>query len=231
MFSIAPSIMCANLLDLGQEVQELERAGADFFHIDIMDGRFVPNLGLNFDLVRQLRSLTAVPLDVHLMVDTPQDYVSMAETLGASHISFHLEASRNPIRLARAYKAAGVKVGIALNPATPASAMKYLIPEIDYVVVMTVEPGFAGQKFISSMYDKIREIRTMLESAHAGAFIEVDGNLNAETSTRCLACGASILVGGTSSVFRRQHGPHADFISFRNEVERLRAQGADADSN
>ena len=231
MFSIAPSLMCANLLELEQEVRELERAGAEFFHIDIMDGHFVPNLGLNFDLVRQLRSLTAVPLDVHLMVDVPEDYVRMAETLGVPYISFHLEASRNPIRLARAYKAAGAKVGIALNPATPASAMRYLISEIDYVVVMTVEPGFAGQKFIASMYDKIGELRAMLESPNTGIRIEVDGNLDAETSRRCIECGASILVGGTSSVFRRQYGTYADYVAFRTEVERFRTQHAEIVSN
>lgn len=231
MFSIAPSIMCANLLELGHEVRELERAGADFFHIDIMDGHFVPNLGLNFDLVRQLRKLTAVPLDLHLMVDAPEDYVSMVGKLGITCISFHLEASRNPIRLARAFKAVGAQVGIALNPATPISAIQYLVPEIDYVLVMTVEPGFAGQKFITSMYEKIGDLRAMLDSLQAHIFIEVDGNLNVETAVRCIERGASIVVGGTSSVFRRQEGPHADLISFRNEVEQLRTRSADKVSN
>lgn len=231
MFSIAPSLMCANLLEMGREVRELERAGAHYFHIDVMDGHFVPNLGLNFDLVRKLRNITAVPLDVHLMVDTPEDYVGIVESLKVPCVSFHLEASRNPIRLARAFRAVGAKAGIALNPATPASAIQYLLHEIDYVLVMTVEPGFAGQKFIASMYDKIGELRAMVEPVQPRIFIEVDGNLNAETSSRCIERGASILVGGTSSVFRRQAGPHADFLSFRDEVEHLLTRSRNAASH
>jgi ribulose-phosphate 3-epimerase len=224
MFSLAPSLMCADLLQLGHEVRELERAGVEFFHLDVMDGHFVPNLGLNFDLIRQVKSFTSVPIDVHLMVDTPEDYVQIIGDLKIPYVSFHIEATCNPIRLARAMKAVGAKVGIALNPSTPVGALQYMLHEIDYVLAMTVEPGFTGQRFIASMFDKVDTIRKALEKVRPGIPIEVDGNLDIETSSRCIERGATILVGGTSSIFRREHGLHSDCITFRKKVEQLSEQ-------
>src|SRR5208283_3400220 len=159
MFSIAPSLMCANLLQLESQIHELEREGARLFHIDIMDGHFVPNLGLNFDLVKQVQSITDIELDVHLMVDEPEQYIERILALKVSRVSFHIEAVRTPIRLAKAIKAGGTKVGIAINPATPVEALRHVLDDCDYVLIMTVEPGFAGQKFIPSMYEKIRAVR------------------------------------------------------------------------
>lgn len=225
MFSLAPSLMCADLLQLSHEIRQLERAGVEFFHLDVMDGHFVPNLGLNFDAIRQVKGFTSVPLDIHLMVDAPEHYVQMVETLNIPYVSFHIEAARNPIRLARAMKAAGARVGIALNPATPVGALQYVVHEVDYVLAMTVEPGFAGQKFILSMYDKVYAIRRILDQIHPGIPIEVDGNLNVETSYRCIEVGANILVAGSSSIFRRERDLYSDCISFRENVEQLRKQG------
>lgn len=219
MFSFAPSLMCADPLKLGEEVRELERAGVEFFHLDIMDGHFVPNIGLSLDLIRRLHAFTNVPLDVHLMVSSPTDYIPLVSELGISHVSFHLEATHNPIRLARALRAAGVRAGIALNPATPVDLIEHLIEEVDYIVAMTVEPGFAGQRFIPQVLDKLDSLRRMLQHRRSSIPIEVDGNLDLEMSCRCLALGAKILVGGTSSVFRRQNDLYSDCCSFRVQVE------------
>src|SRR5687768_7141282 len=141
---IAPSLMCADLLDLKRDIAELERAQADLFHIDVMDGHFVPNLAMSLELAEKIARSTAVPLDLHLMVDRPEDFVEPVRRVGAAYVSFHVEATPNPIRLARTLKALGVRVGAALNPATPAEILAYLVAELDYVLLMTVEPGYAG---------------------------------------------------------------------------------------
>lgn len=225
MFSIAPSLMCANLLQLESQIHELERAGARLFHMDMMDGHFVPNLGLNFDLVRQVQSITDVELDVHLMVDEPEQYIERTLALKVSRVSFHIEAVRAPIRLAKAIKGGGTKVGIAINPATPVEALRHVLDDCDYVLIMTVEPGFAGQKFIPSMYEKIRAVRQELDKIRSDIDIEVDGNLDVETSRRCIEHGATIIVGGSSSVFRRDKDVYSAYTEFRARVSNLCKEG------
>ena len=223
MFNIAPSLMCANLLELGSQVRELERAGARLFHIDVMDGHFVPNLGLSFDLVRQVQSITNADLDVHLMVDAPEQYVDWIRALKIGYVSFHIEASRAPLRLAQAMRSAGAKVGIALNPSTPLEALRYVLDDCDYVLIMTVEPGFAGQTLIPAMYEKIHVLRQELDQCRPGVDIQVDGNLNAETYCRCIERGATILVGGSSSIFCQERGEdvYSAYTEFREKVSRL----------
>lgn len=215
MFSIAPSLMCANLLDIESQIRAFERAGAKLFHVDIMDGHFVPNIGLNFDLVRQIKQVSRAQLDVHLMVDDPASYLDQIQALKVDLVSFHIEVSSAPLRMIRSIKTTGAKVGIALNPSTPVQAIQYVLDQVDFVLVMTVEPGFAGQKFIPAMYEKIQTLRTMLDAIRPEVFIEVDGNLGVETSRECIRNGASILVGGTSSVFL----PGKDVASAYTEFE------------
>ena len=217
--------MCANLMQLGSQIHELERAGATLFHIDVMDGHFVPNLGLNFDLVRQVQSITEADLDVHLMVDAPEQYIDRILALKVRRVSFHIEAVRAPIRLAQAIKAGGMKVGIALNPATPIEALRHVLDDCDYVLIMTVEPGFAGQTFIPAMYEKIRAARKQLDKIRSGMDIQVDGNLDVETSWRCIEHGATILVGGSSSVFRRDKDVYSAYTEFRESVSKLCEEG------
>jgi ribulose-phosphate 3-epimerase len=212
-------------MQLGGQIRELERAGARQFHIDVMDGHFVPNLGLSFDLVRQVQNITDADLEVHLMVDAPEQYIERVRKLKISYISFHIEAAHAPLRLAQAIKAAGIKVGIALNPATPFEALRYVLEDCDYVLLMTVEPGFAGQKFIPAVYDKIRVVRQELDKIRSGIDIEVDGNLDAETSGRCIERGATILVGGSSSIFCRGKDVYSAYIDFRERVSKLCEQG------
>jgi len=220
MFNISPSLMCADLLKMGAQVRELERAGARSFHVDVMDGHFVPNLGLNFDLVRQLKHMTNAQIDVHLMVEDPGAYVDKVQELKVDSVSFHIEAARAPLRLLRAMKAAGARTGIAFNPSTSIETLHYVLEQFDYVVVMTVEPGFAGQKFIPTMYEKIQDLRETLDKIRSGIEIQVDGNLDADTSIRCIQCGATTLVGGSSSVFRPGKDVFSAFTEFKEEVSR-----------
>jgi ribulose-phosphate 3-epimerase len=221
VFNIAPSLMCANLLQLESQIRELERAGARLFHIDVMDGHFVPNLGLNFDLVSQVQSITNAELDVHLMVDDPEQYIERIRSLKVRYVSFHIEASHAPLRLTQALKATGAKVGIGLNPSTPVEALRHVLNACDYVLIMTVEPGFAGQTFIPATYEKIRAVRKELDSIRSGIDIQVDGNLDVNTSAQCIERGATILVGGSSSVFRREKDVYSTYIEFRDSVSRL----------
>lgn len=216
---IAPSLMCANLLDLRRDISELERAHVDMFHIDVMDGHFVPNLALSFELAEKIARSTSVPLDVHLMVDRPENFIEAIRRVNPAYVSFHVESTVNPIRLARTLKSLGIQVGVALNPSTPAEALAYLVEEIDYALLMTVEPGYAGQKFIPQVLGKIKVVRRMLDSSRGGTkALEVDGNLNVERANQCIANGASILVAGTSSLFVEGADLYSACQNFRNQI-------------
>jgi len=203
MVKIAPSVMCADFLDLERNIRDMERAAVDFFHIDIMDGHFVPNLTLNLDIVRLLKSISKTPLDVHLMVENPENYISRLGELGVEYVSFHIETVRYPFRLIREIKGKGMKAGIALNPVTAVESIQYVIGEAEFVLVMTVEPGFAGQSFIPEMLEKIALVKKTIDSKKMNIQIEVDGNISEQTGKLCVERGADILVAGTSSVFKK----------------------------
>ena len=200
-YVIAPSLMCADLLRLGDEIRALEAAGADAFHVDIMDGHFVDNLALSFELLKQVRNVTHLPMDVHLMVEHPEAYMERALAAGADLCIFHGEASRLPLRLLRTIHATGAAAGIAINPATPVESIQLLVPQVQMVMVMTVEPGFAGQRFISFTLDKIEQLAALREAQDLHFTIGVDGAVSKEVVSEASARGASFFVGGTSGVF------------------------------
>ncbi len=201
---IAPSILSADFAQLGDEVRAITEAGADYVHVDVMDGHFVPNLTIGPMVVKALRHHSKLPFDVHLMI-TPVDAfaVEFAES-GADIITFHPEAGPHPHRTVQLIKSHGKKAGIALNPGTPLSVLDYLLPEIDLVLVMSVNPGFGGQKYVASATDKIRELRRRIDdvsSRQSGRPIdlEVDGGINTDTARIAIAAGADVLVAGTAT--------------------------------
>ncbi|MET0179002.1 MAG: ribulose-phosphate 3-epimerase [Novosphingobium sp.] len=196
---IAPSLLSADFARLGEEVRALDAAGADWVHIDVMDGHFVPNLTVGPVVVRALRPHTAKPFDVHLMIAPVDPLLEAFAAAGADFITIHPEAGPHPHRSVQAIKALGKKAGISLNPASPAKLLDYLIDEIDLVLVMSVNPGFGGQSFIASQLRKIEAVRKMIERTGRGIRLEVDGGIDPATARQAVAAGADVLVAGTAT--------------------------------
>lgn len=201
---IAPSILSADFAKLGAEVAAIAAAGADYVHIDVMDGHFVPNITIGPAVLKALKPHAAIPFDVHLMIAPVDPFVAEFADAGADIISFHPEAGPHPHRTVQLIRSHGKKAGISLNPATPLSVLDHLLPELDLVLVMSVNPGFGGQAFIPSVLEKITEIRRRIDqvSATQGGRpidLEVDGGINAETAKAVVAAGADVLVAGTAT--------------------------------
>ena len=198
MIKVAPSILSANFAKLGEEIEDVERSGADYIHIDVMDGHFVPNITLGPLVVESIRSITSLPLDVHLMIENPDRYISNFIDAGADNITVHVEACRHLHRTIHAIKRSRVKAGVALNPATPLSAIEYILEDVDLVLLMTVNPGFGGQSFIKSVVPKIEQLAKLVNEKNLSAEIEVDGGINSETAKLCIDAGANVLVAGSA---------------------------------
>ena len=193
---ISPSILSADFARLSDEAKLMERAGADWLHVDVMDGHFVPNLTIGPVVVKSLKKHTALPLDVHLMITDPLTYAEPFAKAGAWSMTFHLEAMSDPSAVIREFRRVGTKVGISIRPKTPASAVLPFLKDVDLVLVMTVEPGFGGQSFMADMIPKVDEISRAIRAANATCLIEVDGGIDASTAPRCVAAGARVLVSG-----------------------------------
>ena len=203
---IAPSILAADFARLGEEVHAVSQAGADYIHVDVMDGHFVPNITIGPDVVAALRPHSQLPFDVHLMIAPVDPYIEAFAAAGADIITIHPESGPHPHRTVNLIKSLGKKAGVSLNPATPIAVVEQLIGEIDLVLVMTVNPGFGGQSFIDSQIDKITSLRGLIDASGRMIDLEVDGGINKETARRAVAAGADVLVAGTATF---NGGPNA----------------------
>lgn len=194
---VAPSLLSANFLHLADEVKAVSEAGADLLHIDVMDGHFVPNLTFGPCVIKDLQSVSKVPLDVHLMVQNPAKFVEYFLPLKPKFITFHLEAENHPVRLCEHLRQHNIGAGVVLNPHTPISQLTHLIEFVDIVLLMSVNPGFSGQKFLPLVIDKVKELRELIDKKGAKVFIEVDGGVNGLNAGKLDEAGADILVAGS----------------------------------
>ncbi|MBA8759228.1 ribulose-phosphate 3-epimerase [Staphylococcus coagulans] len=211
MTNIFPSLLSADFLNLKQEMIELERAGVDALHFDVMDGQFVPNISIGFPILEAVRSATSLPIDVHLMINNPEQYIDTFIDKGANKLSVHYEATPHIHRIVQRIKNRGVEAGVVINPGTPISALDTLLDEVDYVLIMSVNPGFGGQKFIPSSLRKIAQLKEQRNQRELDFKIEVDGGVNAETAAQVIEAGADWLVAG-SYFFNQQNYQQATQI-------------------
>jgi ribulose-phosphate 3-epimerase len=217
MVKIAPSILSADFLKLGEEIKAVERAGADRLHIDVMDGRFVPNITMGIPVVRSLRRGTRLPFEVHLMIEQPENYLEAFAVAGADLLIVQQEASVHLDRTLQAIRELKKKAGVALNPSTPAGMLEEIIEQLDLILVMTVNPGFGGQKFMEYPLKKVRLLREILDRRNRNCEIEVDGGIAPQNAARVVEAGAGVLVAGTS-VFGHPEGPEAGVRSLMQAV-------------
>ncbi len=217
---ISSSLMCADLLNLESEILKLEKAGTDMFHMDIMDGHFVNNLALSIDLLKAIRSVSTTPLEAHLMVENPLNYIEKAKKAGADIISVHLESTPHIHKALKEIRECNMKAGIAINPGTSHLLIEPLLEETDFILTMAVNPGFAGQEFIKSTVNKVYKINEMLKENHlTNIKIEVDGNINSETIPPLYNAGARIFVGGTSGIFFGDRNYERNIDNLKNSIK------------
>lgn len=217
MVKWAPSILAADFWQLGEEVKAAEAAGADRFHIDVMDGRFVPNLSLGMPIVEAMRRGTSLPLEMHLMIQEPERYVEAFIQAGADIVIVHQEATPHLHRTIQLIKHHTKKAGVALNPSTPTAMIEDILTDIDLLLVMTVNPGFGGQRFIHSMLAKIQRAQHLLQRCNAPCELEVDGGVDIETAPLAVQAGADVLVAGTA-IFADQEGPKAGLLRLMQAI-------------
>lgn len=220
MLKIAPSILSADFSKLGEEIEDVEKGGADYIHVDVMDGHFVPNITIGPLIVEAIKPITNLPLDVHLMIENPDKYIPAFANAGASIITVHQEASVHLHRTIESIKTLGVRAGVVLNPATPAILIKDILAQIDMVLVMTVNPGFGGQSFIHETLRKIEQIASWREELGLSFDIEVDGGVNVNTAQLCTEAGANVLVAG-SAIFNQTDRAQA-IREIRQSVEGIK---------
>lgn len=202
---IAPSILSADFARLAEEVAAVERAGADLLHVDVMDGHFVPNLTVGPPIVESLKKVTKLPLDVHLMITNADAFIADFAAAGADYLTVHVEACPHLHRTVQSIKERGVKAGVTLNPATSLHTIEEILPDVDLVLVMSVNPGFGGQKFIASCLQKVANARQMIDRIHSRALLEVDGGVKIDNAAQVLAAGADVLVAGSAIFSSRDY--------------------------
>ena len=205
---VLPSLLSADFLNLSKDIRTMEQAGADAFHLDVMDGQFVPNISYGIPVIRAVRSATDLPLDVHLMTEDPEQFIDEYANIGVDMISFHIEATHHAHSLIKTIQSKGMKAGVALNPQTPVSSVEHLLENVDFILIMTVNPGFGGQSFINQCLDKVRTLAQIKNEYNLSFDIEVDGGINDDTAKQCLAAGANLLVSG-SHLFNADNAENA----------------------
>lgn len=206
MAKIAPSILSANFLKLGEEIRAAEEAGADMLHIDIMDGHFVPNITIGPFIVEAIHSITSLPLDVHLMIEEPDKYLEDFIKAGADYLTVHYEASVHLHRTVHFIKENGIKAGVSLNPATPVRSLEHILPDMDMALIMSVNPGFGGQGFIQMSTDKIKTLKRLISEKGLHTLIEVDGGVKLDNALDIVSAGADILVMGSAFFHSKDYG-------------------------
>jgi len=220
---IAASILAADFARLGAQVAEAEAAGADWIHVDVMDGQFVPNITIGPPVVSSLRRVTRLPLDAHLMIERPERHLAAFAEAGVNRLTVHVETCPHLHRTVQQIRTLGMQPGVTLNPATPLSALEEILPYVDLVLVMTVNPGFGGQEFIPSSLDKIRRLREMLDALGSPAELEVDGGIDPDTVPAVVSAGSTVLVAGTA-IFQAEDGIAAAVQRLR-EAAQIDASG------
>lgn len=216
-----PTLACANRLCLKEDIQLLERLEVPMFHLDVMDGHYVPNLCFDMDTITQIAQVTKVPLDIHLMVDQPEQYIPQLNTICPEYISFHLDQSNTPFRLINEIKKGGSKAGIVLNPKEQPEELSLLLNDVQLVTVMGVEPGFSGQTFMPQTVAKIEQLARLREQAHAEFLISVDGGINLKAGEECLRAGADVLVVGALAIFNQKDGIKISYRTFEVLEEKI----------
>ena len=219
---ISPSLMCVDLMNVQKDIEVLEEAGVDYLHVDMMDNHFVPNITLSVDFMKALKKITRIPLDIHLMIENPEQTIRLLDFCDSNDIiSVHYESTVHVQKALNTIKSMGVKVGIALNPGTPVSVLQDLLPDLDIVICITVNPGFAGQKLIPATLNKISRLRDMLnKEGYPKILIEVDGNVSFENAVKMHDVGADIYVAGTSSIFKKEGTVGENTQKFREIIGR-----------
>lgn len=214
---LGPSVLSADFLRLGEQLEELEQAGADYIHFDVMDGRFVPNMSIGIPVLEATRAGTSLPIDCHLMIVEPDDWVEAFARAGADRITVHVEATPHLHRVVQAIEAAGAVPSVTLNPATSIRTLEEIVPYVGQVLVMTVNPGFGGQSFIKSMLDKIARVRELIERKNPSCRLQVDGGINVDTIRSVVDAGADMIVAG-SAVFAGGKSPAENLTELRARV-------------
>ena len=213
---IAPSILSADFSKLGKEIKAVESAGADWIHADVMDGHFVPNITIGPLIVEAVRRVTTLPIDVHLMIENPDNYIAAFAEAGASLISVHLEASLHLNRSVQLIRECGARPGVVLNPATPVQSLEWIIEDVDYVLIMSVNPGFGGQAFIQNSLDKVKTLRQLIQRKNLKTLIEIDGGVNQKTIADIAAAGVDAFVAGSAIFGSRDY--QATIDAFREKI-------------